>query len=104
MAELTAGQRQQVTRALMRAFSNQRQPIPIVKADLLAAVSGLDTWTDGQAAAINAAIPQPARGALNPATKAVVFNTVQIARYIVGNPTALAVLRDVLDEATREVN
>lgn len=42
----------------------------MAKAQLRAAVDALDAWLDSQAATINAAIPQPARGAMTVTQKA----------------------------------
>lgn len=41
-----------------------------LKADLRAAVDAVDQWIDDNAASFNAAIPQPARGALTARQKA----------------------------------
>lgn len=45
-------------------------PVSILKADLRAAVDAIDAWVDANAAAFNAAIPQPARSALTAHQKA----------------------------------
>jgi hypothetical protein len=51
------------------------------KADVRAAVDALDTFMDTNAAAINSAIPQPARGALTTAQKARLLAYVVIRRW-----------------------
>lgn len=57
---------------------------PLTKADLRAAVNALDAYLDANAAAINAAIPQPARGALTSAQKARLLSLVVLKRYVKG--------------------
>lgn len=52
-----------------------------VKDDLRAAVNALDQFLDDNAAAINAAIPQPARGALTVRQKARLLRYVIAKRY-----------------------
>jgi hypothetical protein len=56
----------------------------LTKADLRAAVNALDDYFNANAAAINAAIPQPARGALSAAQKARLLQLVVARRYIKG--------------------
>lgn len=51
------------------------------KADLRAAVNALDAFLDTNAATINAAIPQPARGALTTRQKALLLMYVVARRY-----------------------
>ena len=53
----------------------------ITKADLRAAVDALDNWLDANAAAINAAIPQPARSALTAGQKARLLARVALRRW-----------------------
>lgn len=78
MAELTTEQR----RALWAAYMRQNdEPCGITKADLRAAVDALDTWLDANAATINQAIPQPARGALTASQKARLLTMVVTARF-----------------------
>jgi len=60
MAVLGDSERFEVWAQVMR-----EQPMPgITKPELRAAVNALDTWLNDNAAAANAALPQPARGAL----------------------------------------
>ena len=54
----------------------------VVKADLRAAVDGLDDFLNTNAALINAAIPQPARGALTVQQKALLLQLVISRRYL----------------------
>ncbi len=84
MATLTDGARREVWAEAMRQLSNDREPISITKADLRAAVDALDTFLNSNAAAINTAIPQPARGALTTAQKARLLMYVIRRRYMDG--------------------
>lgn len=105
MAELTSGQRAKLHAAVMRALSLPgSNPLSINKTESRAVVDALDTWTNSNASTINTQIPQPARGALTPGQKAVYFDAVQIARYMVENPTYLAALRCLIGEIEREIN
>lgn len=54
----------------------------ITKADLRAAINGIDQYLSDNAAAINSAIPQPARGILTTKQKALVLTAVVAKRYI----------------------
>jgi hypothetical protein len=54
------------------------------KADLRAAVNALDVFFNDNAATINAAIPQPARGALTTTQKARLLMFVIRQRYLKG--------------------
>jgi hypothetical protein len=56
----------------------------LTKADLRAAVNALDDYFNANAAAINTAIPQPARGALSTTQKARLLQLVVAKRYIKG--------------------
>ena len=84
MATLTTDQRQTLWAELMQELSRDGQTVAITKADLRAAVDALDAWLDTNAAAINTAIPQPARGALTTAQKARMLTFVVRARYAGG--------------------
>jgi hypothetical protein len=68
----------------MQQLSAAGEPVSIVKADLRAAVDALDTWLNTNAAAINTAIPQPARGALTTQQKARLLQYVVARRYLTG--------------------
>lgn len=54
------------------------------KVDLRAAVNAVDDFFSANAATINAAIPQPARGALTTSQKALLLQYVISKRYIKG--------------------
>jgi hypothetical protein len=53
----------------------------IVKADLRAAINAADAWVDAAASSFNAALPQPARGALTSKQKARLLTLVVQRRY-----------------------
>lgn len=67
MATLNASLRAEATAELQRTADC---PGSVTKADLRAAIDAVDDWVDGNAAAFNAAIPQPARGVLTARQKA----------------------------------
>lgn len=52
----------------------------VTKADLRAAIDSLDDWIEANQAAINQAIPQPARGALTLPQKTLLFCWVAMRR------------------------
>jgi hypothetical protein len=60
------------------------EAISITKADLRAAVDALDAFLETNAAAVNNAIPQPARGALSARQKAWILARVIERRFKVG--------------------
>jgi len=78
MAELTTEQRRALWADFMRVNT---EAIGITKVDLRAAVDAIDTWIDANAASLNSAIPQPARGALSTAQKARLLALVALKRY-----------------------
>jgi hypothetical protein len=53
----------------------------LTKEDLKAAVDGIDDYLDTNAALMNAAIPQPARGILSNAQKAQLLSYVALKRW-----------------------
>lgn len=65
----------------MRAITDQVGAV--AKADLRAAIDAIDAYFDANvtAAGINAAIPQPARGALSTAQKTLLVKLVMQRRY-----------------------
>ncbi len=77
MALLTNEQILQLRAEYMRKLASPT----ITKADLKAAFEGLDSFFDTNAAAINSAIPQPARGALTTQQKAAIAAYIMMARY-----------------------
>jgi hypothetical protein len=60
-------------------------PLSVIKADIRAAVNGLDDWYNTNAASANAAIPQPARSALTLTDKAHMSNLIVSKRYDKGS-------------------
>lgn len=84
MAVLTTEQRRTLWAELMQELSKDGETVGITKPDLRAAVDAIDTWLDGNAATINTAIPQPARGALTAAQKARMLMFVVKYRYTEG--------------------
>jgi hypothetical protein len=93
MAVLSDTERLRVWRGLMRYWSALREALgALTKADLRAAVDAADGWLDTNAASFNSAIPQPARGQLTTAQKALLLAVVALARH---DP---ARLRDILGE------
>ncbi len=56
----------------------------VTKADLRAAVNAIDAFLNDNAAAINTAIPQPARAQLTSAQKALLLMFVIQRRYLTG--------------------
>jgi len=84
MANMTSAQRAELWALYMQDISDARESCAITKAQLRAAVDALDAWLDTNAATINTAIPQPARGSLTTAQKARLLTYVIRQRYIVG--------------------
>lgn len=80
MAVLSDLARADVTAEWQR--SNEDIVGAITKADLRAAINGIDQYLSDNAAAINSAIPQPARGILTTKQKALVLTAVVAKRYI----------------------
>lgn len=56
----------------------------LTKSELRAAVDGIDTWLNDNAASANQAIPQPARTALSTVQKAQLLTHVVHKRYLSG--------------------
>lgn len=56
------------------------EPMALLKADLSAAVSAVDSWCDSNAASYNSAIPLPARTSLTTRQKALLLAKVAIMR------------------------
>lgn len=85
MAVLSDNDRSALWLDLMREFSRDRDVLgALTKAELRAAVNGIDDYLSTNAAAINTAIPQPARGVLTTAQKARLLNAVVRQRYTKG--------------------
>lgn len=79
MAVLTDEQRREAWAEMMRLGG-----VSIAKADLRAAFDAIDSFLDANAAAIDQAIPQPARSGLTTQQKALLLALVVRRRYDVG--------------------
>ena len=82
MAVLTSEQRHDLWADFMREFPKEQTLGAITKAQLRAAVDDLDQFFSDNAATVNAAIPQPARGVLTTRQKALLLIHVIRARYV----------------------
>lgn len=80
MAIMADADRAEVTAQWQR--ENKLQTGAITKADLRAAINAIDQYMSDNAAAINSAIPQPARGQLTTKQKALILTAVVAKRYI----------------------
>ena len=81
MAVLSLSDRAQVYSRLSQSLSQTREPCALSKLDLQAAVGAIDAWIDANAAAFNAAIPQPARGVLTSTQKARLLAAIILKRW-----------------------
>src|SRR4029450_4117497 len=72
MANLSDTDREDIWREFMSQLSALHEPFttPLTKADIRAAVDGLDAWLSANAASGNQSIPLPARTAMTAAQKA----------------------------------
>lgn len=82
MAVLSTADREAVAAEFMQQAGG---PHTILKADIQAAVNGLDDWYNANAAAANQALPQPARGAMSVTDKALLSNLIVNKRYVQGS-------------------
>lgn len=81
MAVLDSTNRADLWASAMRRWSDRREPLgALSKADLQLAVNAVDDWCEANQASFNAAIPQPARGALTVAQKSVLLAYVVLCR------------------------
>lgn len=81
MANLADADRLTVWADTMSDFSRTRDELPLTKADLRAAIDAIDAWVNSNAASLNAAIPQPARSALNSTQKSRLMLAIIQKRY-----------------------
>lgn len=81
MAVLGSTDRANISAEWQRDRSAVRDTLPLLKADIRAAVDAIDAWLDTNAAAFNSTIPQPARGALTTQQKADLLVYVAKRRY-----------------------
>lgn len=85
MAVLSDQQRAELVADYQRDCSRDRESFgALTKAELRAAADAIDIYLNTNAAAINSAIPQPARGVLTTAQKARLLTAVVRKRYITG--------------------
>ena len=80
MATLPTEDREKIHRGIMRYWSQENESIPIVKADLYAAIEATDDWIDGNQASYNAQLPAAARNSLSQSQKTLLFCVVALAR------------------------
>lgn len=78
MAALTDEQRRDLWARMMRENTDG---VSISKAELRAALDAIDDRVDSNAASMNSAIPQPARGALSASQKARLLSLIVEARF-----------------------
>lgn len=81
MAVLSAADRADIWARLMRLASDERVTLGMTKAELRAAVDAADTWADSNSGSFNAALPLPARTALNNRQKALLLAYTVLRRY-----------------------
>jgi hypothetical protein len=84
MAEMADAERRLVWAEVMQDLSNSGQSTSLTKSELRAAVDAIDTWLNSNAVSLNAAMPQPARGALTTTQKARLLQFVVARRYLTG--------------------
>lgn len=84
MAVLSNNDRADCWATFMRERNAERDGLNLSKPELRAAVDALDVYFNDNAAAINTAIPQPARGALTTPQKALLAIAVLRRRYLSG--------------------
>ncbi len=78
MTALNETDRSEVWKRLMRQAA---VPGSVVKAEFRAAVDACDDWIEANAAAFNAALPQPYRGAASSAQKAALLAAVALKKF-----------------------
>jgi hypothetical protein len=84
MATLVDADRVAVRAEFSKAESDARNEMPFTKPDLKAAVDAVDAWIDANAAAFNAALPQPFRNVATARQKALLMQYVVAKRYLKG--------------------
>ena len=84
MAVLVDADRKEIWALFMSDAGTQRDQLALLKTDLRAAIDAADAWVEANSAAYNAALPQPARGALTAKQKAQLLMYVVRKRYQVG--------------------
>lgn len=95
MAVLTDNQRAKLTAGLMRYWSASQTPIATTKANLRAAVNGIDSELDSSTTQFNNAVPQPARAELTADQKTLIVALTALLRCTNGEQ----LVRSLLDIA-----
>ena len=83
MPALTDADRRVIVEEIL-SKNREAEPDSLTFEDLLATVAATDDWIVANAAAFNAALPQPARGVLTNRQKALIFSYVQRRRWLMG--------------------
>jgi hypothetical protein len=78
---LTTPQRRQVWKDWVQQLSDKREALNVSKAELKAAIDGIDEFLDNNQAEINKAIPLPARTNLTARQKAELLSIVVLKRF-----------------------
>lgn len=81
MAVLTEAERAGLWVRAMREASAEREPLPLTKAELRAAIDASDQWIEQNAVAFSQALPAAARSGLTAGQKARVFLLVARRRF-----------------------
>jgi len=81
MAVLDENSRKTLWAKFMSDASNSRDSLPLLKADLRAAVDAIDDWIETNKTAFNSAIPQPSRSSLTAKQKAKLLMIVVAERF-----------------------
>lgn len=82
MALLDTTDRSELSAEIQRDISAKRETTAALKADWRILIDALDGYIDGNAAAINNAIPQPQRGRFTAKEKALAMQFVIQRRYL----------------------
>lgn len=78
---LTTQQRGRLGGDAMAELSREREPIPLTKAQLAAALAAVDDWVEANTASLNAALPTAARNNLSTRQKARLLAQVVVRRW-----------------------
>lgn len=96
---LSDNQKKQVRTALHKAYSRYELPMPWTKPEIDAAITALDDFLANNKVAINNALPTAFKTSASAADKAVLFNVIAMADYIVGNSGHANALKDIARRA-----
>lgn len=81
---LTAPQRTGLRSEIGRLLSEQREPFPLTKPQLDAAIAAIDDWIEANAVSFNQSLPVAARNNLTARQKAQLLSRVALARFTNG--------------------